>query len=82
MSLYDRIMTATENPLTSKKVVTAASAAAHTATDQGYPHLATAAAVAGAMFAAVDTVMHTPAAAPGTYATFETDTPKRGRRGR
>jgi hypothetical protein len=72
MSLYDRIMTATNGQLASAK---AASAAARAAATSGHPHLAAAAATAGALVVVVDTVMHAPKAAPdsGMYATFETD---------
>ncbi|WP_042410236.1 hypothetical protein [Streptacidiphilus carbonis] len=82
MGLYDRIMRTTEDPMNAKKVATAASAASHTALEHGHPNLAVAAAATGALFAAVDTVMHQPAAAPGTYATFDTDQPTKSRLGR
>lgn len=71
MSLYDRVMRATDDPATPIKANAAAQCAARIATDAGHPGLAVAAAAAAALLAAVDTVMHTPKVAPGTYATFE-----------
>lgn len=70
MGLYDRIMRATEDPANALKVTSAAQAAARVATDAGHPAVAAAAAAGAALFVAVDTVMHAPKAAPGTYATF------------
>lgn len=73
MSLYDRIMTVTDGDTATLKATYAAQGAARIATEAGHPGLAAVAAVGGALFAAVDTVMHTPKAAPGTYADFRTD---------
>lgn len=73
MSLYDRLMRATDDPATVLRVNTAAQGAARLATDYGHPALAAGAAAATALFAAVDTVMHTPNVAPGTYAGFKGD---------
>lgn len=79
MSLYDRIMGATENPMAVHKVNAAAQMGARLATNNGYPQLAAAAAAGAALFAAVDTVMHAPKVTPGEYATFdESQAPKRG----
>ncbi|WP_030417262.1 hypothetical protein [Streptomyces sp. NRRL S-1448] len=72
MGLYDRIMSATNDPTTALKVNAAAQGAASVATDSGHPGLAAAAAVGAALFAAADTVMHAPKASDG-YATFDTD---------
>ncbi len=73
MSLYDRIMTATNGEFASAKVTTAASVAARAVATSGHPHVAAAAATAGALVVAVDTVMHPPKVVPGTYATFDTE---------
>ncbi|MDD9378900.1 hypothetical protein M8Z33_19995 [Streptomyces sp. ZAF1911] len=73
MGLYDRIMRATNDPSAVIKVNSAAQGAARLATDTGHPGLAVAAAAGAALFAAVDTVMHTPRAHDGEYATFRTD---------
>lgn len=78
MSLYDRIMRATENPMAVQKVSASAQAAARLAHDNGYPQLAAAAAAGAALFAAVDTVVHAPKAAPVEYAGFTEEAPKRG----
>lgn len=73
MSLYDRVMRATDDPEAALRVNAAAQGAARLATDYGHPALAAGAAAAAAVFAVVDTVMHTPKAAPGDYATFKGD---------
>ncbi|WP_030659190.1 MULTISPECIES: hypothetical protein [Streptomyces] len=73
MGLYDRIMRATNEPSNVLKVNAAAQGAARLATDTGHPSLAIAAAAGTALFAAVDTVMHTPKAHDVEYATFRTD---------
>jgi hypothetical protein len=70
MSLYDRIMRATDDPTTALKVNAAAQGAARIATDAGHPGIAAVAAAGAALLAAADTVMHAPKAAPGTYADF------------
>ncbi|MFF7199166.1 hypothetical protein ACIOC1_34155 [Streptomyces sp. NPDC088197] len=72
MSLYDRIMTVTDGDTATLKASYAAQGAARIVAEIGHPGLAAAAAVGGALFAAVDTVMHVPKAAPGTYAGFRT----------
>ncbi|MEU8688500.1 hypothetical protein [Streptomyces sp. NPDC048665] len=74
MGLYDRIMSATNDPTNALKVNSAAQGAARLATDTGHSGLAVAAAAGAALFAAVDTVMHAPKATDGPYATFTTDT--------
>lgn len=72
MSLYDRIMRATDDPSTALKVNAAAQSAARLATDTGHPGLAGAAAAGAALFAAVDTVMHAPKSGSDVeYATFD-----------
>lgn len=68
MSLYDRIMRATDGDTASLKATQAATGAARIAAETGHPGLAAAAGAAAALVVAVDTVMHTPKAAPGTYA--------------
>jgi hypothetical protein len=73
MGLYDRIMRATDDPTNAVKVNAAAQGAARIATDAGHPGIAAAAAAGAALFVAVDTVMHAPKAAPGTYADFKED---------
>ncbi|MGW5773622.1 hypothetical protein ACWEVY_31305 [Streptomyces longwoodensis] len=73
MGLYDRIMSATNDPTNALKVNSAAQGAARLATDSGHAGLAVAAAAGAALFAAVDTVMHAPKASDGPYATFRTD---------
>ncbi|KIZ18652.1 hypothetical protein [Streptomyces natalensis] len=72
MGLYDRIMSATNNPTNALKVNAAAQGAARLATDSGHPGLAVVAAAGAALFSAADTVMHAPKAS-GNYATFDTD---------
>jgi hypothetical protein len=73
MGLYDRIMRATDDPLTPVRVNAAAQGAARIAENAGHPGIAAAVAAGAALVVAVDTVMHAPKAAPGTYATFDTD---------
>ncbi|MFI9081177.1 hypothetical protein ACIGW8_32705 [Streptomyces sioyaensis] len=73
MGLYDRIMSATNNPTTALKVNAAAQSAARVASDSGHPGLAAAAAAGAALFAAADSVMHAPKANDGPYASFDTD---------
>ncbi|MGW7487144.1 hypothetical protein [Streptomyces sp. NPDC054786] len=73
MGLYDRIMSATNNPANALKVNAAAQGAARLATDAGHPGLAVAAAAGAALFAAADSVMHAPKVSDGPYATFDTD---------
>ncbi|WP_405756746.1 hypothetical protein [Streptomyces sp. NBC_00073] len=73
MGQYDRIMRATNDPTAALKANSAAQGAARLATDTGHPGLAVAAAAGAALFAAVDTVMHTPKAHDVEYATFRTD---------
>ncbi|EST25794.1 hypothetical protein [Streptomyces roseochromogenus] len=78
MGLYDRIMSATNDPTNVLKVNSAAQGAARLATQTGHSGLAVAAAAGAALFAAVDTVMHAPKATDGPYATFSTDDRPRG----
>ncbi|WP_030656624.1 MULTISPECIES: hypothetical protein [Streptomyces] len=73
MGLYDRIMSATNDPTNVLRVNSAAQGAARVASDTGHSGLALAAAAGAALFAAVDTVMHAPKASDGPYATFHTD---------
>jgi hypothetical protein len=79
MGLYDRIMSATNDPTTALKVNSAAQSAARLAADTGHSGLAVAAAAGAALFAAADTVMHAPKATDGPYATFTTDAPTKRR---
>ncbi|MDX2704069.1 hypothetical protein PV350_14535 [Streptomyces sp. PA03-6a] len=74
MSLYDRVMRATEDPSVPLRVNAVAQSAARIADGTGHPGLAAAAAGVAALVTAVDTVMHAPKAAPGTYAGFNEDT--------
>lgn len=70
MSLYDRIMRATDDPMNAQKVNGVAQVAARLAENAGHSGVAAAAAGVAVAFLAVDTVMHPPKAAPGTYAEF------------
>ncbi|MFF2805763.1 hypothetical protein ACFVT2_01030 [Streptomyces sp. NPDC058000] len=72
MGLYDRIMSATNDPTNVLKANSAAQAAARVATDSGHSGLAVAAAAGAALFVAADTLLHAPKASGG-YATFDTD---------
>ncbi|MFI1966773.1 hypothetical protein ACH429_22110 [Streptomyces pathocidini] len=66
-------MSATNDPANVLKVNAAAQSAARLAADTGHSSLAVAAAAGAALFAAADTVLHTPAASDDPYATFDTD---------
>ncbi|MDX3353917.1 hypothetical protein PV703_11465 [Streptomyces sp. ME01-24h] len=78
MSLYDRVMRATEDPTVPLKANAIAQSAARIADSTGHSGIAAAAAGAAALVAAVNTVMHAPQAAPGAYAGFH-DGPVKGR---
>lgn len=73
MGLYDRIMSATNDPSNALKVNAAAQGAARLATDSGHPGLAVAAAAGAALFATADTLLHAPKSTGSPYATFDTD---------